>query len=180
MDYFLLVLRGLTAYLFLSTAYHKISNYTQHLGIVENYRIIKRKYITPLVIFLIVIELTVSITLLVGLYIKWSLAVSLMLLIVYTLAVSINLNRGRHELSCGCGGIIGNDRISYKTIIRNLVLMSLILVQILKTPSLFSIEQYITEPDIFQWTDGLVFITLSTIMVAYYVYNKFKNLLKEM
>jgi uncharacterized membrane protein YphA (DoxX/SURF4 family) len=175
-----LVLRGLTSYLFLSTAFHKVLNYKQHIQVVENYRIFKRDYSSSFVIVSILIELTASIALLVGFLIEWSLTILLILLFAYTLAVLINLIRGRYDLSCGCGGIVGNDFISYKTIIRNVVLMSLIVVQMIFEPSLFSIAQYTTAPTLFHWTDSLVFITLSTILVVYYVFTTFKNLLKEL
>jgi uncharacterized membrane protein YphA (DoxX/SURF4 family) len=180
MDYFLLVLRVLTSYLFLSTAFHKMFNYRQHIQIVDNYQIFKRRYTPTFVIFSIFVEITVSISLLVGLFIKWSLAIALFLLLVYTQAVLINLIRGRYDLSCGCGGIVGNDFISYKTIMRNIILMLLILVQFISVSPLFSIEEYTTNPNNFDWKDSLILITLSTVLIAFYVYSKFKNLLKEL
>ena len=48
------------------------------------------------------------------------------LLAVVTSAVIINLLRGRHDLSCGCGGIEDEQTLSWALVARNLVLLALL------------------------------------------------------
>lgn len=44
------------------------------------------------------------------------------LLVVVTVAVAINLLRGRREISCGCGGASGDQQLSWGLVARNVVL----------------------------------------------------------
>ncbi|WP_289141256.1 MauE/DoxX family redox-associated membrane protein [uncultured Brevibacillus sp.] len=46
-----------------------------------------------------------------------------LLLILYSVAIAINLLRGRRDISCGCGGVAGNHPISWLLVLRNLLLM---------------------------------------------------------
>ncbi|MGO4119283.1 MauE/DoxX family redox-associated membrane protein, partial [Rhizobium ruizarguesonis] len=45
------------------------------------------------------------------------------LLVVYSVAITINLVRGRNEISCGCGGVLGTHNLSWKLVIRNIFLL---------------------------------------------------------
>ena len=68
-------------------------------------------------------ELTLGIVVLTGAELHWSLLMSAVLLVVFTLAVSINLVRGRH-FDCMCFGEMGQSQISWWTVTRNSVLLA--------------------------------------------------------
>ena len=61
------------------------------------------------------------------------------LLVFVTTAVTINLLRGRTELSCGCGGFEEEQPISWNLVLRNLTLIGLVgLAFLKKTETAFS------------------------------------------
>ncbi len=49
--------------------------------------------------------------------------VAICLLVVFSGAIGINLARGRHDLSCHCGGALGDHRISWWLVGRNGLLL---------------------------------------------------------
>ena len=55
----------------------------------------------------------------------WAILAIAVLLLVYTLAIGINLLRGRRDIDCGCGGPARRQTLSGWLVARNLVLMVL-------------------------------------------------------
>lgn len=56
----------------------------------------------------------------------WPQLAGVTLLAVVTLAVTINLLRGRTDISCGCGGASGDQKLSWALVARNLVFAGLL------------------------------------------------------
>jgi uncharacterized membrane protein YphA (DoxX/SURF4 family) len=116
------VLRSSLAALFATAAIHKIRDPRAFLRTFSEYKILPRRLTAPGAIALVVAELSISIGLLVGArgYLAELAAVSLLL--VYTLAIGVNLLRGRRNIDCGCLGPASRQTLSGWLLFRNALL----------------------------------------------------------
>lgn len=121
MDYLILVSRLFLSLVFFSSSIYKISNFPQHVNTIFNYQVLPKKYVKFLAVIGIVLEVFISLGLFLGLFLKISSILTILLLLLYIIFVSVNLLRGRNNISCGCGGIVGDKEISSSIIIRNLL-----------------------------------------------------------
>lgn len=73
---------------------------------------------------IILAELVVGTSLIVGIRVRSAAFASLALFLIFTVVVGVNLLR-RNIVNCGCFGPYFGDRISHRTIVRNLLLAAL-------------------------------------------------------
>nr|WP_256437631.1 MauE/DoxX family redox-associated membrane protein [Brevibacillus sp. HB1.2] len=120
-------MRSIIGTIFLTAGYMKIKNIEEHSQVIKEYQLIPNTFIPHVTRFLIIIEIICGIGLYLGMYKNFTLFTSLALLVVYSVAITINLLRGRNEISCGCGGVLGTHNLSWKQVIRNgfLLLLSI-------------------------------------------------------
>lgn len=118
--YVTLMLRLVLGLIFLSSGILKLTNFKWFASAVDNYRILPTFLITPASLILVIGEVIGGLGILTGTFLQVSSYMILSLLIVFVIAISINLFRKR-SIQCGCGGLIGNRKISKNIIIRNLV-----------------------------------------------------------
>jgi len=71
------------------------------------------------------IEGVIGLTLVLGLVTKATAVLGSVLLFSFTVAIAINLARGRTHLDCGCFGLGDRQQISAKVLIRNILLVTL-------------------------------------------------------
>lgn len=114
--------RFVFACLFLTTAWSKHKKMAEHIGIVRDYQILPPRLTEPFAKAETYIEFTLGVLLLIGLLQPYAAAGSAGMLLVYTIAIVINLKRGRTEMSCGCGGMAGQHLLSWKLVVRNIAL----------------------------------------------------------
>ena len=113
------------ALMFAQSSLHKVQDYGRFLGVVANYRVMPERlseWVARLVIGLeggLVVMLVVPSTTAMA---ASSLGV---MLIVYALAMAVNLVRGRIMIDCGCGGT--PHQIGWTLVMRNLGLAALAL-----------------------------------------------------
>ncbi|WP_226535519.1 MauE/DoxX family redox-associated membrane protein [Fictibacillus halophilus] len=184
MNEFLLILRVIIGFIFLSSALHKIMNYRGHKAIVKNYKILPNDLISLFVFLEVISEFTFSIFFLIGLFTNYAAIGLAILLIAYSIAILMNIVRGNNEISCGCGGVIGEHKITYKLIVRNLlILLGVIVVYssgttIASIDGLFinnaSLEEILNKKSIF------VLLISVTIIIFYDVANKLIKIRKLM
>jgi hypothetical protein len=95
------------ALLFITAALHKFNNKLEFLGILQAYQILPDKSAGLVVNFLPALEAVLGITWLLSGLLSFQLEfvslLSAMLLTAYTMAIGINLLRGRRHIDCGCG-----------------------------------------------------------------------------
>lgn len=121
--YYLAVpVRVILSWVFLSAAYGKIKNLEYFENIVKNYKIIPKVLYKPFTHLLPWLELIIGLMILIGWYTQVAMIVYAVLLLVFLLAMGINLARGRANMDCGCSGGRHSQSIGYKSIIRNLSL----------------------------------------------------------
>lgn len=114
--------RLVLACMFLSTAWSKHRTMAEHIGIVRDYQILPARLTEPFAKAETYVELLLGVLLLLGLFQPLAAVGCAGMLAVYSIAIAINLRRGRLEMSCGCGGVAGQHSISWKLVARNAVL----------------------------------------------------------
>ena len=122
MEYSSLIIRIILMYVFLSTSLSKLNKMDQHILTVKEYNLLPNRFVRFFSILEVYFELSVGLFLLLGLFPGITSGIAVVLLLIFTSAISINLLRGRNNISCGCGGIAGNHQISWILVFRNLLL----------------------------------------------------------
>jgi uncharacterized membrane protein YphA (DoxX/SURF4 family) len=133
MAFVVIPLRILLSTILISTAWSKIIDFDEHVRIVSNYKIIPNKlnkYINTFAILLIISEIATGVLLLINLLVNLSLAIFIAILLLYVIAISFNLLKGNVNVLCGCGGILGNQNLSWSLVSRNIlfILISVFLI----------------------------------------------------
>lgn len=85
-------------------------------------------------------ELLASLGLISGMLFIQAIVLAASLLTLFSGAIFINLRRGRTDLSCHCGGALGNHLISWKLLVRNLVLIVLLMLLLWLPADLFTLD----------------------------------------
>lgn len=125
--------------IFIPAGLHKLGDMTRFVGIVADYRLLPGNLVRPAAYLLAVLEIALGVGWLIPALRPQHLPVlywlSALLLLIYALAITINLARGRRHIDCGCGFAAGPDSGSGVTahplsawhVLRNLVLVTLAL-----------------------------------------------------
>ncbi len=130
MDEFILYIRVILGVIFLSSGYSKIGNFNEHLIKIKDYNFLAflpEAMLKGISIIVSSLEICIGILLFLG-YVKLIVSVvSVGLLGVYIYLIMRNLIRGHTDISCGCGGILGDYKISWKLVIRNIAFIYFII-----------------------------------------------------
>lgn len=118
------LLAGAFALLFASAALHKLRDPARFAQVLHAYRVLPAgARISGLVPLL---ELTTALALLLPATRAAAAALGAGLLVLYALAIAVNLRRGRHDLACGCGGPNEHRPIGLWMVWRNLLLAAVV------------------------------------------------------
>jgi len=123
---FVLTLRWLLASVFLIALVHKLKEPAEFRVTLEDYQLLPVIFLRPAFFALVATELVVVCALLANTIFGGIAAVAL--LSVYTLAIGINLIRGRTEIDCGCSGPAVRQTLSIWLVVRNIGLITLALI----------------------------------------------------
>ena len=93
-------------YIFITSSLYKLLRFEQHYAIVYSYNIVPESTNRLFAWFDSVVELVIGLCLLIGLLLKINLIFAMLLLLMYTIAITINLFRGRTNIDCGCGELL--------------------------------------------------------------------------
>ncbi|WP_278043194.1 MauE/DoxX family redox-associated membrane protein [Paenibacillus elgii] len=121
------ICRIFLAIVFISSGASSLRYWHVHIGIIKDYRILPEPWVRCFAILDHTLKWLTGISLLLGIYSSLAALIGSGLLLMYSIALAINLLRGRKELSCGCGGLAGNHSISWMLVWRNLFLMAMCL-----------------------------------------------------
>lgn len=124
-----LFIRICIAIIFISSSISKYNTFDKHIGIIEDYKVLPTNWSRVMGKLDITAEFVVGLLLLVGLFQFFGGFFAACILLIYTIAIVINLLRGRNEISCGCGGVLGNHNLSWILVTRN-ILLSLICIKV--------------------------------------------------
>lgn len=121
----LLAARVAIACIFLTAAVGKLRHLTVFEGVLGNYRLLPQWMIAPLHVLLPLVELAVGIGVLAAPQLAAPAAA--VLLVVFAVAMAVNLRRGRKDIDCGCHQSVLRQRLSWTLVWRNGVLTLLAL-----------------------------------------------------
>jgi hypothetical protein len=115
--------RLMIAAVFALAAYHAMREWAVFGGIVEQYRLAPRRLARLAAWILPPLELVAAAFLVVPVTGRAGAALGLGLMALFTVAIAVNLARGRGSIDCGCGGASG-QKLSIGLVVRNLLMMS--------------------------------------------------------
>jgi uncharacterized membrane protein YphA (DoxX/SURF4 family) len=162
----------LLSYLFLVGGWQKRADTAYFQQVITDYRLLPASWSPLLARAIPIVEICAGLALLIPALQLIALAAVATLLAVYTLAIALNIARGRRDLDCGCAGPGQEQTISGWLLGRNLVLISLAL---LSVPALQQLSM-----DWLGWSLALLGATL--LALFYHVFNQLianNNLLRR-
>jgi uncharacterized membrane protein YphA (DoxX/SURF4 family) len=119
---FALAIRTLVSLVFLTAAYGKLRHGAPFQGVVANYRLLPDAMVAPTAYLIPPAELVLGATLLLGVAYPWPELSAAGLLLLFALAMGINLRRGRRHIDCGCFQSALKQTLSWTLVMRNGVL----------------------------------------------------------
>lgn len=111
---------GLAA-LFLVSGAAKVRRLAEFEGAVLAYQLVPRRLARHTARSVALLEVAVGVTLALGVWVRASAVLAVLLLGVMTSAMAVNLQRGR-RIECGCLGAAEHERISWRLVGRNVLL----------------------------------------------------------
>jgi Methylamine utilisation protein MauE len=115
------------AAVFALAAVTKLRALDEFIGVVHNYRVLPEMLARPVAYGLPPLEAAIALGLLIEPTRTLAGSGAALLLLVFGLAMGVNLVRGRVEIDCGCFASVLKQRISWTLVARNLVLIGLAL-----------------------------------------------------
>jgi methylamine utilization protein MauE len=122
-----LAIRVLVALIFLTAAFGKLRHRLEFQGVVANYRLLPEAVAPAFALLLPPVEIAVAATLLFAPS-SWSATGAAALLILFALAMAINIQRGRRHIDCGCFQSALKQTLSWVLVARNVGLALLLAV----------------------------------------------------
>lgn len=124
MLYLIVILKYILGVLFFLTAIDKIKNWSKHLTTIKMYNLIPTILIKPSLIFFLLIESFISVNFL-FLTTNRIAALSLIILVsIYSTAVTLNLIRKHTDFGCGCGSVLESEKLHWGLVLRNVMIIS--------------------------------------------------------
>ncbi|MBX9884144.1 MAG: methylamine utilization protein MauE [Novosphingobium sp.] len=115
---------------FLQAALAKLRHRELLVGVIANYRLLPAVLVAPAALLLPPAEIAVAIGLLLGGQ-ALAAAAAIALLVIFAVAMGINIVRGRRAIDCGCGRSHLRQPLSWLLVARNLVLAALLVPRLL-------------------------------------------------
>ncbi|WP_075619582.1 MauE/DoxX family redox-associated membrane protein [Paenisporosarcina indica] len=177
MDLFLLAMRIIIGFIFLSSAISKLNNMTEHIVTVRKYKILPSRMVRSFSYFETFVELIASLLIIIGYKVELAGLILLALLSTYTFAIVINLLRGNTNISCGCGGVVGNHILSWVLPLRNLFFSIGVVFLIIHENYIFSVESILTTNYQSSIKSVHIFYTVISSMLFMMIYSNITSLI---
>lgn len=148
--YVVTLLRTFVALILLVAGIAKISNLRSFAGAVRAYGLLSGPLVSPVSRGLPIVEVLIAGALVLNQASAWPSLAAAALFLVFTGGVTINLLRGRRDISCGCFGTDHDRKLSWGLVMRNGLLILLALLGGLRAPvagaeaSLSGVERFAT------------------------------------
>jgi hypothetical protein len=117
--------RLVLAAVFAMAAFAKLRSLDEFVGVVHNYRVLPEFLVRPVAYALPPLEAAIALALLLEPTRSAGAVGAAALLVVFALAMAVNLTRGRVEIDCGCFAATLRQRISWALVGRNVALIGL-------------------------------------------------------
>lgn len=122
-----------TLLLFVRAALHKASDFLEFQGFVADYRLVPESAVKPLAALVVAAEFSVVALLLLETTRALGLMLAAAILVVYGIAMAINIYRGHTRIECGCGGT--PQLLGRSLLLRNALLAIIALLPLLALPA---------------------------------------------
>lgn len=126
--------RVCTGLVFVFAASDKILHWRVLEGVIGNYHLLPSAMIRPVTYLLPPVELAIGCALLSGMAPVPAAACGMALLLLFAVAMSINIRLGRHFIDCGCHRSFLRQTLRPALVVRNLILTAML------APSLFWLQ----------------------------------------
>jgi hypothetical protein len=120
-----LAIRVLVGLIFVTAAFGKLRHRLEFQGVVSNYRLLPEAVVPAFALLLPPIEMAVAATLLFAPS-PWAALCAAALLVLFAVAMGINIRRGRRHIDCGCFQSSLKQTLSWILVARNLALALLL------------------------------------------------------
>ncbi|MFT9359671.1 MauE/DoxX family redox-associated membrane protein [Acetobacter okinawensis] len=120
--------------LFVLAGFAKLKNHDTFLTLLAGYRLLPAFMLEPMAWGLGIVELLAGLAMMSGRYVLWGGVAITAMLVIFALAMSVNLMRGRTSLSCGCTPGITSEFLSWKGVGRTLAYIPLAIVPLYGQP----------------------------------------------
>lgn len=110
---------------FLVSSISKAGKPRRFTAIIAAFRLMPRAWVHAITFILIGVEFVVAVLLIIGWQSRVIAVLCGLLLIVFTIAVIINLLRGRTDLECGCFGAWHTQKLNIKLVSRNFAFLAM-------------------------------------------------------
>lgn len=159
--------RLVLAAVFGGAAVMKLSSLEAFVGVVHNYRLLPEPLVRPVAYLLPPFEGMVAFGLLVEPARPYAAVAAAVLLVVFAVAMGVNLARGRRDIDCGCFVAVLRQRLSWALVGRNAALLAL---AFLAMPSELSARSL-------GWVDVITAVAATaTIILLYATYSRLVGL----
>ena len=141
-----LFLRLLLGLILLGAAFGKLAHPTKFGRAIQDYKVFPQKLESKLALSTILsfgiplAELGAGVGLVSGFLLTPAVGLTVVLFVIFSGAIVFNLLRGRTDLSCHCGGILGDHRISWWLVGRNALFIACTLILIFTPSDPFTID----------------------------------------
>ena len=125
-----IAVRVMVGLVFLTAAVGKMRHWTVFCGVVANYRLLPRRLELPVAYGLPPLEALLGSALLLGMATVWAASGAASMLLIFAVAMGINLRRGRRQIDCGCFQGELKQPLSWTLVIRNTVLSLLLAITV--------------------------------------------------
>lgn len=121
-DYLGFACRILIGLVLMSSGFTKTDNWDHHINTIRGYRLLPESLLKPAGFALAVSEVLLGSAMVLGVGLRAAGLATSVIMVLYGLAISVNLLRGNRNIECGCGGVLGAHKISWWLSARNLAL----------------------------------------------------------
>lgn len=170
--------------IFLSASISKFSDIRGHIYILEEFRILPIQLVSSFGWVDAVLEFVVGVSFILGIYQFEISLLSIGLLLIYCFAIILNFYRGRTEISCGCGGVAGNHKLSKLLVYRNFLLIIFCTWLLWFEPNLGNFNNIVNKSQSFSDVYSFKFFSLlfisSSILLMYSVTLKLLSIKKQL
>ena len=119
----LILARILVAFVLLTSAYGKLSRPCHFISVIQTYQLLPKSLVRPFASALPWSEVIIGLLLVLGWQTYHAAVTGASLMTIFILAIAINLARGRTELECGCFGARHWEKIGWKVMARDVILL---------------------------------------------------------
>jgi hypothetical protein len=121
-----IAIRTLAALVFLAASIGKMRYWPVFQGVISNYRLLPDFLVAPVAYVLPPVEALLGAALLLRLVFPWPEVGAAGLLLLFAVAMGINIRRGRRHIDCGCFQSALKQTLSWTLVVRNVVIALLL------------------------------------------------------